>query len=66
MEGDKPPFEVTDHMIQLVSEISECVGNINTTYHLQSNPKLRRENRIKTIQASLAILCGIRCSRSQS
>lgn len=51
----KPPFSITDYMIQMVSEISEFIGHINTTNHLSSNPKLRRDNRIKTIQASLAI-----------
>lgn len=51
----KPPLSITDHMIQLVSEINEFTDHINTTSHLSSNPKLRRDNRIRTIQASLAI-----------
>lgn len=51
----KPPFEITDKIIDLVSEISERIGSISITSNMNQNPKLRRENRIKTIQASLAI-----------
>ncbi|WIW69870.1 Fic family protein [Anaerosinus gibii] len=53
--GYKPPFSITDDMIQMLSEISEFIGHINVSNHLSTNPKLRRANRIKTIQASLAI-----------
>lgn len=51
----KPPFEITSKIIELVSNISEKIGEIN---YLQNNPyhiKLRKENRIKTIHSSLAI-----------
>lgn len=53
--GYKPPFSITDDMIQMLSEISEFIGHINVSNQLSTNPKLRRANRIKTIQASLAI-----------
>ena len=51
----KPPFEITSKIIELISNISEKIGEIN---YLQDNPyhiKLRKENRIKTIHSSLAI-----------
>lgn len=53
--GYKPPFSITDDMVQMLSEISEFIGHINVSNQLSTNPKLRRANRIKTIQASLAI-----------
>ena len=51
----KPPFEITPKIIELISNISEKIGEIN---YLQNNPyhiKWRKENRIKTIHSSLAI-----------
>ena len=50
-----PPYTLTSRSIHLVSEISELVGIITIKYNLELNPKLRRENRIRTIYASLAI-----------
>ena len=50
-----PPFEITSKIIDLISNISEKIGEIN---YLQDNPyhiQLRKENRIKTIHSSLAI-----------
>ncbi len=46
----KPPFEINDNIINLLGKISELVGQMGGI-----NPKLRRENRIKTIHSSLAI-----------
>ncbi len=50
-----PPFEITSKIIELISNISEKIGEIN---YLQNSPyhiQLRKENRIKTIHSSLAI-----------
>lgn len=56
MESEyKPPFTMTDNIINLVIEIGELVGVISETEGLSSNPRLRRVNRIKTIYSSLAI-----------
>jgi Fic family protein len=55
MENYQPPFQISDKMINLVAEISESIGRIAVDSERVSNPRLRRENRIKTIQASLAI-----------
>lgn len=51
----KPPFTITDRILNLVADIMEMVTRITMTEVEGINPKLRRENRIKTIQASLAI-----------
>lgn len=50
-----PPFTMTDEILNMVIEIGELVGQISAHDSLSTNPKLRRENRIKTIYSSLAI-----------
>ena len=50
-----PPFTMTEPVTGLVIEIGELVGQIIAYDQLSKNPTLRRENRIKTIQSSLAI-----------
>lgn len=55
MDSYKPPFTMMDEIVNLVAEISELLGRISTQGKMQINPRLRRENRIKTIHSSLAI-----------
>ncbi len=55
MRNKKPPFEITNAMIDLVAEIAELVGRLTSTNQLSANPTLRRTNRIRTIHGSLAI-----------
>ena len=55
MRNKKPPFEITNQMIDYVAEIAELLGKMNVTDALSSNPTLRRSNRIRTIHGSLAI-----------
>lgn len=55
MRNKKPPFEITNRIIDYVAEIAELVGKLNATNQLSSNPTLRRGNRIRTIHGSLAI-----------
>lgn len=55
MRNKKPPFEITNQMIDYVAEIAELVGKLNVTNRLTANPTLRRSNRIRTIHGSLAI-----------
>lgn len=50
-----PPFSITNKIINLISEISEKVANIVISEQMNSNTHLRRNNRLRTIQASLAI-----------
>lgn len=55
MKNKQPPFEITNTMVTLVSEISELIGKLSARNPLATNPTLRRTNRIRTIQGSLAI-----------
>ena len=55
MRNKKPPFEITNQMIDQVAEIAELVGKISAAFSLSTNPTLRRSNRIRTIHGSLAI-----------
>jgi Fic family protein len=50
-----PPFTITSTIVGLVAEISQVVGRLSV-FEAQSNAlRLRRVNRIRTIQGSLAI-----------
>ena len=53
--GYTPPFTITARSVSLVAEINEEVGRLTTTEGLTRDPKLRRINRLKSIQSSLAI-----------
>ena len=55
MKNKKPPFEITNTMIESVAEIAELMGRLSSTKRLSGNPTLRRSNRIRTIHGSLAI-----------
>ena len=50
-----PPFSITDEVVNLVSDISLLIGRLSVSERLSKNPRLRRENRIKSIHFSLAI-----------
>lgn len=51
----QPPLTLTPQMLALVAEISEQVGMLSAQRDGALTPQLRRGNRIRTIQASLAI-----------
>lgn len=53
--GYNPPFEVNNKIQALVSEISELAGRVTVSSDFDKNPRLRRENRIRTVHGSLAI-----------
>ena len=55
MKNQKPPFVITNRIIDYVAEIAELVGKLNVTDALSLNPTLRRSNRIRTFHGSLAI-----------
>ena len=50
-----PPYTLTPAILILVAEISEIIGRYNLLAEQNPAPRLRRENRIRTIHASLAI-----------
>ena len=51
----KPPYSITPGIIELISSISEKIGEINAAYLYKPPTELRKKNRIKTIQSSLEI-----------
>jgi Fic family protein len=51
----QPPYSITPTILNLVAEISEAIGHYTVLAEQNLTPRLRRENRIRTIQASLAI-----------
>ena len=55
MNSYTPPYNTTEEMLELVSEIMECLGQLSGVNDLAKLPKLRRANRIKSIHSSLAI-----------
>lgn len=51
----EPPFQLTHAMLSRVADIAERVGAWNAANPAALVPQLRRGNRIRSIQASLAI-----------
>ncbi len=51
----QPPYTLTPAIVSLVAEISEFIGRYTVLEEQNLTPHLRRGNRIRTIQASLAI-----------
>jgi Fic family protein len=51
----EPPFNLTPRVLALVAEIGEALGRIAGRAGAPAPPALRRGNRLRTIQASLAI-----------
>lgn len=51
----KPPFTISDRTVSLVADIMEMLTKLTLNDVGGINPRLRRDNRLKTIQASLAI-----------
>lgn len=50
-----PPYHITPEILKLITSISEKIGQINAKYLDKPSPKLRKENKIKTIHSSLSI-----------
>ncbi len=55
MKSKKPPFEITNTIVNSITEIAELAGQLTSMDNLSNNPVLRRTNRIRTIHGSLAI-----------
>lgn len=51
----KPPFDITNKMLNLSISITEKIGMINSFNSLKRMPVLRKNNKIKSIHSSLAI-----------
>jgi Fic family protein len=55
MSRYQPPLTLTTKILALIAEISEQIGQLTAVDERLQTPQLRRSNRIRTIQASLAI-----------
>ncbi len=55
MNRYQPPYSITANILNAVAEISELLGRWSVSNQGELSPQLRRKNRIRTIQASLAI-----------
>ena len=53
--GYVPPFDITEEISNLTIMIAETVGHLSAKIGVTPTPMLRKQNRIKTIQSSLAI-----------
>lgn len=51
----KPPYEITNKILELIVSISEKVGEVKSARLVKPTTELRKKNRIKTIQSSLEI-----------
>ncbi len=50
-----PPYKITPAILKLLSEVSQKIGEVNASFLVKQSPELRKRNRIRTIQASLAV-----------
>ncbi len=51
----QPPFRITPGLLRLTADIGEAVGRLSETLNAAQALRLRRANRVRTIQGSLAI-----------
>lgn len=51
----RPPYTITPEIVGLISKISELLGRYSAANQTGQTPMLRRGNRLRSIQASLAI-----------
>jgi Fic family protein len=51
----QPPYTITATILKQVAEISETVGHLSARLEIDNTLLLRRANRIRTVQGSLAI-----------
>jgi len=51
----RPPYKITTSILKKIVSVSEKMGEIKTAYLHNPPAELRKQNRIKTIQSSLAV-----------
>jgi Fic family protein len=51
----RPPFEITNKILRQISQIAEKIGAAKAIRVERPSPALRKQNRVKTIRASLSI-----------
>jgi Fic family protein len=55
MSYNKPPYQLTGDVLSLLIKVSEQIGTVNALHLNRPQTELRKANRIKTIQSTLAI-----------
>ncbi|MGN1227776.1 MAG: Fic family protein, partial [Christensenellales bacterium] len=55
MDNYIPPFQITNEMFAISTEIMENLGKLSNVNELEKLPRLRKVSRIKSIHSSLAI-----------
>ena len=55
MSSYQPPYTITQEILNRVAAISEAIGRLTVLTDRSRTLRLRRINRIRTIQGSLAI-----------
>jgi hypothetical protein len=55
MTYKKPPYQISNRILELIVSISEKIGEINAAYLYKPPTELRKKNRIKTIQSYLKL-----------
>ena len=50
-----PPFTITGRILNLISNIERLIGRVESLDQPKPQPQLRKSNRVKTLQGSLAI-----------
>ena len=55
MSYNKPPYQITTEILALLTKVSEQIGAVNALHLNRPQTELRKANRIKTIQSTLAI-----------
>jgi Fic family protein len=60
----KPPYDITPRILTLISSIGENIGRVDASFLDKPSPRLRKQNRIKTIHSTLTIE-GNRLSENQ-
>ncbi|WP_292257608.1 hypothetical protein [Marinospirillum sp.] len=53
--SDQPPFTITSEILNLVADISQAIGRLTAEFEQERLLRLRKVNRIRTVQWSLAI-----------
>jgi len=51
----KPPFQITPRVLALCTDIARLIGRCEGLSDARPQPQLRRQNRIRTVQGSVAI-----------
>ena len=53
--GFQPPFQITASILTLVAHVERLLGQVDASTAARPEPRLRKQNRIRTIRDSLAI-----------